>query len=294
MAPSSSCATYAITAAALALALLLLTSTSGRADAGPSPPLVPELSGGGTQHSPRTRAAPLDFVRGPAAPSDVAEIPAVRRRRYPPDVLPAHKRCAWDSGAYLLPPDVNNSTASRHVLTFLQYLEQEVLGKLGYLYTLRDGNLLGAVRHGGMIPGDADLDAVMLLPLDETLESARAALDRNLRRLGQPFTLLVNDDGRSRWFAFLRRAADGTDFHADVTVYPSSLFAPAPLRNKRGELVFPTKVQRAFHALCRCTYRPLGANCFEHAPTYLRDIYGDYTKPGGKHAYENLLEEVYI
>ena len=73
-----------------------------------------------------------------------------------------------------------------------------------------------------------------------------------------------------------------------------SLFAPAPLRNKRGELVFPTKVQRAFHALCRCTYRPLGANCFEHAPTYLRDIYGDYTKPGGKHAYANLLEEVYI
>ena len=55
------------------------------------------------------------------------------------------------------------------MLTFLQYLEQEVLGKLGYLYTLRDGNLLGAVRHGGMIPGDADLDAVMLLPLDETL-----------------------------------------------------------------------------------------------------------------------------
>ena len=69
MAPSSSCATYAITAAALALALLLLTSTSGRADAGPSPPLVPELSGGGAQHTPRTRAAPLDFVRGPAAPS---------------------------------------------------------------------------------------------------------------------------------------------------------------------------------------------------------------------------------
>ena len=98
--------------------------------------------------------------------------------------------------------------------------------------------------------------------------------------------------GDGKFYAL--RAADGTDFHADVTVYPSALFAPAPLRNGKGALVYPTKVQKAFHNLCRCTYRPLGANCFDHAPAYLRDIYGDYNQPGGKHAYANILEEVYV
>ena len=50
--------------------------------------------------------------------------------------------------------------------SFLRFLHREVFQSLGYLYALRDGNLLGAVRHGGLIPGDNDLDAIVLLPID--------------------------------------------------------------------------------------------------------------------------------
>ena len=59
-----------------------------------------------------------------------------------------------------------NTTEAAMLGSFLRFLHREVFQSLGYLYALRDGNLLGAVRHGGLIPGDNDLDAIVLLPLD--------------------------------------------------------------------------------------------------------------------------------
>lgn len=135
---------------------------------------------------------------------------------------------------------------------------------------------------------------VLLLPLDQTLDQVHAEIAANLRELGDPFQLLVNDDGRSRWFAMLRRAPDGVEYHIDLTVYPSRLFVPAPIRGFKGGLLYATRVQAAFAALCRCTYRPLRTNCFDHAEAYLTSIYGDFRTPSDKHAYENILEEVYV
>ena len=88
---------------------------------------------------------------------------------------------------------------------------------------------------------------------------------------------------------------DGKEYHADIIVYPSALFVEKPMRGYDGRPIFPTRVQAAFTALCRCTYRPGNATCFEHAHTYLTGLYGDYRLPSSKHAQgANLLEEVYV
>ena len=80
-------------------------------------------------------------------------------RRYPIDA-PAARRCSWDTGRFAMTADVDSPKALI-ILSFITFFEEEVLAKLGYLYALRDGNLLGAVRHGGSIPNDGDLDAVL-------------------------------------------------------------------------------------------------------------------------------------
>ena len=161
---------------------------------------------------------------------------------------------------------------------------------------LRDGNLLGALRHGGLIPGDRDLDAAILLPLDEGLEDVRAAIAARIDALQAPFTLQVNDDGKSRWLVFLQPTGEAQEpHHADLIVYPSALFAP-PIRGFDGAPVYATRVQRAFSSLCFCRHWPLTqALCFEGAPTYLAGLYGDYRKPSGVHARgAGTLEEVYV
>ena len=218
-------------------------------------------------------------------------------RNYPVGIKPPSRRCRS-----IPPPTMaaeTNTSAAAVLGGFLKFLEDEVFRKLGYLYSLRDGNLLGAVRHGGLIPGDRDLDAVLLLPLDEGLDEVRASIQTRLDALGKPFELQVNDDGRSRWLVFLQPNTDGgpgaEPHHADIIVYPSRLFSE-PIAGFDGRRVFSTRVQRAFHGLCYCRHWPLArASCFEAAPRYLKRIYGDYSKPSSRHALgADLLEEVYV
>lgn len=164
--------------------------------------------------------------------------PAVQKNRSYPigSTYGRIPRCRWDGYPRALNPETNTN-ASREVLVFMSFLDEVVYQRLGYTYSLRDGSLLGAVRQGGMIPGDADLDAVLLLPLNETLDDVyrvrlaavlrfyapctvsqlnarhlvspsflpyRQEVDRKLGRRARPFRLIINNDGKSRWLVFLR------------------------------------------------------------------------------------------
>lgn len=193
-------------------------------------------------------------------------------------------------------PETNSSAASA-IGNFLRFLDAEVFRELGYLYSLRDGNLLGAMRHGGLIPGDRDLDAVILLPTDEGLDSVRDVIAARIAARGLPFKLQVNNDGKSRWLVFLQANAldAAAPHHADIIVYPSALFAP-PVRGFDGASVYSTRVQKAFAGLCFCGHWPLPrAACFEDAPAYLKGLYGDVHVRTGVHAHgANVLEEVYV
>ena len=227
------------------------------------------------------------------------------QQAYPRGVHAPSKMCSWARLQPQMRPETNTSEAA--VLgSFLKFLHDEVFTGLGYLYALRDGNLLGAVRHGGLIPGDSDLDAVILLPLEDedgagissALDVLRGAVQARLDAIGRPFRLEVNDDGKSRWLVFLQHdsgRANTPPLHADVIVYPSSLFAK-PLRGHDGHKVYATKVQRAFSSLCLCPHWPLDASvCWESAPAYLRGLYGDYTKLTKQHGLgAGTLEEVYV
>ena len=136
---------------------------------------------------------------------------------------------------------------------------------------------------------------MLLIPFGESVESMRAALLGALVARGNPFELRVNNDGRSRWFVFLHTDVHGNKTHADVTVYPSALFSRyGPVVGLNGAPVYPTKVQRAFSGLCKCTYSPTVATCFEAAPAYLAELYGDYMTPTSQHARHELLEEVLV
>ena len=118
------------------------------------------------------------------------------------------------------------------------------------------------------VPGDRDLDAVLLLPLDESLDDVREAIAKRIESVGKPFELRVNDDGKSRWLVLLQPSADGAEpHHADLTVFPSSLFSE-PMRGFDRSPVYATRVQRAFSTLCHCAHWPLrSASCFNDAPS---------------------------
>lgn len=223
------------------------------------------------------------------------------RRHYPPGIVQPSRRCAWEAAERVKLPETNTSSAA--VLgAMLKFLDEEIGQRLGYLWMLRDGNLLGALRHGGLIPGDRDLDAAVLIPLDEGLDELKSAFDARLEALGHPFSLQVNDDGRSRWLVLLSPNADerAEPHHADVIVYPSARF-DRPRSSLDGssqrQLVHATTwQQRSFSALCHCSHWPLSrANCFENAPAYLTGVYGDFRTPSGVHAHgASTLEEVYM
>ena len=247
-----------------------------------------------------SRATASDAAGSASADSS---IPAVRKHRrrhqrhYPAGISAPTQRCGWETSAVASIPPETNSTAAAALGGMLRFLDEEVGDRLGYLWTLRDGNLLGALRHKGLIPGDRDLDAAVLLPIDEGFDRLKAAVERRLVATRQPFTLQVNDDGKSRWLVFLQPNEDAKaePHHADVIVYPSVLFS-SPLRGYNRELVYATRQQRAFAGLCHCTHWPLArASCFEQAPAYLTGIYGNFLAPSGQHARGgNTLEEVYV
>eukprot|EP00966_Prymnesium_polylepis_P298501 6897930-Prymnesium_polylepis.1 len=127
----------------------------------------------------RSTATPSGSVRRPSTLAPVSI-------RYPPNAVPTARlrRCRWPTARRSRQAEVNTTVAS--VLDqFLTFLEDEVRGRLMYEYTLRDGSLLGALRHGGLIPGDRDLDAVVLLPENDSLAGFRAACDGRLEALGR-------------------------------------------------------------------------------------------------------------
>ena len=239
----------------------------------------------------------LLFFASLAGPTEAVTKPVARQllRSYPAGIAAPAGRCSWAIERPAMAPETNTS-ASDALGGFLRFLHEEVYQSLGYVYSLRDGNLLGALRHGGLIPGDRDLDAVLLLPLDEGLDDVRARIAERIAARRAPFELQVNDDGKSRWLVFLQRSDDLPEpHHADIIVYPSELFAP-PLSGHDGAPVYATRVQRAFSGLCHCAHWPLhSASCFESAPAYLTALYGDYRRPSGQHARgAGTLEEVYV
>jgi hypothetical protein len=226
-------------------------------------------------------------------------------RAYPPTVRAPQRRCRWDVADPPLPPERNSSRAAV-VQQLVEVLEGARLA-LGYEYTLVDGTLLGAVRHHGLIPGDTDVDAVLLLHPGETLGDVRASLGEHLARAGEPLRLEEADDGHTQWLRLQPWQQDpqsitaGRPLVADLLLLPSALLRPsARLRPRRTHSrARRTWGRAAFEGLCRCTfYGP--ATCFEAAPRLLASLYGDFWEVSGRHAtgrdgqQRNVLEEMEV
>lgn len=205
-------------------------------------------------------------------------------RHYPPHALPTDRLrpCRWPAARRLRPAEVNTTVAA--ILDqFLAFLEDEVRGRLMYEYTLRDGSLLGALRNGGLIPGDRDLDAVVLLPENDSLAGFRSACDRRLEALGRPFDLqeVGSPTGVAAGWVTLRPWVQPSGYPpvvADVAVYPSSILGLA------GSVDSVGKAAHVFSSLCRCSFSGREASCFHHAPQFLSSVYGDWSVPSLRHS----------
>ena len=221
----------------------------------------------------------------PAPPGD----PTHGMRHYP--------RCSWDDDRARWLPAENNSSPSHTVQQFADFLEQQIAGALGYEYTLLDGSLLGAMRHGGLIPSDRDLDAVILLPLnasdvhlDAGIQSLFTRIEQRLSLTGHPFRLELSDavGGDGRWLRLVPWVPEGGEqgwpVVADLHVYPSS----------RLDAAHSTWAGIAFAALCRCRFAGRQLSCFEHADRFLSSVYGvDFmTRVSGEHRQEHKLRSL--
>ena len=129
-------------------------------------------------------------------------------------------RCSWDGMAWL--PDERGTVAADHLMAFARFLDTASV-RMGIDYSLTDGSLLGAVRHAGLIPGDRDFDALLIVPSSTlNLTKVSATLEEHLHSLGNPFRLELMDDGRHRWLQcipWLQNMDDGHPLHADVRRY---------------------------------------------------------------------------
>ena len=201
-----------------------------------------------------------------------------------------HLPCTWDVPDEREAADVN-STVATFARQFIAVLETHVRTGLGLEYTLLDGSLLGAVRSRGLIPGDRDVDAVVLLPRGVQNESEgaqlvqlHAALQHRLEASASPFQVELSDDGRTRWLRlvpWVQQATDGRPFAGDLLVYASSHLSQS------------TWAGVAFSGLCRCRFpdQRTGAWCFEEAPRYLRHVYSEPRLPSDEHAARNFLDD---
>ena len=205
-------------------------------------------------------------------------------RGYPPSVLHQPARCPWSATRKLAD---HNSSTSFYINRFIAFLEHDIHGTLGYTYTLRDGSLLGAYRHGGLIPGDTDLDAVVLLPLNESVDELLRACTARLHSLGRPFDLQVVGSDPRRWLVMLPWAQPIGSLRpvvADLTVYSSARFLDRHATRAVGQ------VRDVFSNLCRCPFSHVDAQCFRRAPEYLAQVYGpNFAQPSKRHASQKQI-----
>lgn len=88
-------------------------------------------------------------------------------------------------------PKTETSALRAHQLALLQMLHEidRVCKKHHITYTLFAGTALGAVRHGGFIPWDDDLDVIMLRPdYERFMALAPAELDGTVYYLQREFS----------------------------------------------------------------------------------------------------------
>lgn len=206
----------------------------------------------------------------------------------------ALSRCSWAHPPYKYFP----STDSRFV-AFVR-----LLNEMGIVFWLNHGSLLGAYRHGGGIPGDADMDIVIPVWLnemfgEEVCDDARTALGPTLRRKNVDFADTIRSHasemngltlcGRTRtewlgiapYYLLMKRqkcrTCQGT---YAINARPYGGFRMI-VDSLGVDVVVSILTQDTFFngPLCQCDWQSETAVCFENSDVILRNEYGNFMTP---------------
>jgi lipopolysaccharide cholinephosphotransferase len=156
----------------------------------------------------------------------------------------------------------------------------EIFDRAGIRYSASSGTLLGAVRHGGLIPWDDDADLVILHEDELKLNTAKAAFSE----LG--YQIVIDP-----WDSSVYRISKlGNPKVRDKITFPFIDVATVSLNKKEQKVMyvnwrmqqyFPTEwfKPEAFFPLSKCKFGPIMLTCIHDSQWYLSHYYGqDWNK----------------
>jgi hypothetical protein len=136
-----------------------------------------------------------------------------------------------------------------------------VLDQSGITWWIQDGTLLGAVRHGGPIPGDKDVDIGIFA------SEFRPSLIRDLKAAGLAVTRTRTVDDRLRLFIRIRHNGFPVDIFGMYDEGDRWSYSVTHRRLRIDNIFTPFRIGRG-------RYLDLDVPCPEPAERYLVEAYG--------------------
>jgi lipopolysaccharide cholinephosphotransferase len=160
----------------------------------------------------------------------------------------------------------------------------EILDRAGIKYVILSGTILGAVRHGGLIPWDDDVDITIFHEDEPKLINLKPAFEA----LGYQ---MMYDTNKAVMYCISKKGNPSLDKRQDLSFPFIDIFVMHKDKqtnrmvysNWRTREYFPNEwfPVSAFYPIQKIQFGPLTVNCIRHPEWYLAHYYGENWKQEG-------------